>query len=244
MDAISWIEQNGKYTRAITAGVLRRACGRGKGECTWCGVPVPKPRRTWCSDECLKKFSLRCDPSAIRRAVRDRDQLVCQICGLDLGWLSRLIERIRRANADPVCTRFHRKINRRGKKNLRRNRRYIEINRYDYSAAYSVVLGWLYRRGFDGRRGGDLYEIDHIVPVVEGGGLCELSNYRLLCLPCHKEESRKLKARRSKRKDSHEQGQRKQAGVTGVPGGQDEPGWRRKGYLHRPGESGCVAVAT
>lgn len=31
---------------------------------------------------------------------------------------------------------------------------------------------------------------DHIVPVAEGGGLCDLTNMTTLCLPCHKAKRR------------------------------------------------------
>lgn len=40
-----------------------------------------------------------------------------------------------------------------------------------------------------------LWEADHIVPVVEGGGACGLDNYRTLCTPCHKSETAALAAR-------------------------------------------------
>lgn len=39
------------------------------------------------------------------------------------------------------------------------------------------------------------WQADHIVPVVEGGGLCGLENYRTLCLACHKRESAALAGR-------------------------------------------------
>lgn len=43
-----------------------------------------------------------------------------------------------------------------------------------------------------------LYEIDHIVPVCEGG-TSDDRNLRVLCVPCHKAETRKLAARRAAR---------------------------------------------
>ena len=39
---------------------------------------------------------------------------------------------------------------------------------------------------------GLFWQADHIVPVCEGGGECDLSNYRTLCTPCHDKETRKL----------------------------------------------------
>jgi 5-methylcytosine-specific restriction protein A len=31
-----------------------------------------------------------------------------------------------------------------------------------------------------------LWDADHIVPVIQGGGECDLSNIRTLCLRCHR----------------------------------------------------------
>jgi 5-methylcytosine-specific restriction endonuclease McrA len=40
-----------------------------------------------------------------------------------------------------------------------------------------------------------LWDADHIVPVVEGGGECDLANIRTLCLICHRQETAKLRER-------------------------------------------------
>jgi hypothetical protein len=45
--------------------------------------------------------------------------------------------------------------------------------------------------------GQHLWEADHIVPVVEGGGECGIENYRTLCIACHRAETAKLAARRA-----------------------------------------------
>ena len=37
-----------------------------------------------------------------------------------------------------------------------------------------------------------LWDADHILPVVEGGGECELANLRTLCLRCHRAVTRQL----------------------------------------------------
>lgn len=34
-----------------------------------------------------------------------------------------------------------------------------------------------------------LWDADHIVPVAEGGGECDLSNMRTLCLKCHRKRT-------------------------------------------------------
>lgn len=42
---------------------------------------------------------------------------------------------------------------------------------------------------------GHLWQADHVQPVVEGGGLCGLDNYRTLCTVCHKAETAALRKR-------------------------------------------------
>ncbi len=40
-----------------------------------------------------------------------------------------------------------------------------------------------------------LWDADHILPVAEGGGQCDLDNLRTLCLPCHREATANLRRR-------------------------------------------------
>jgi 5-methylcytosine-specific restriction enzyme A len=40
-----------------------------------------------------------------------------------------------------------------------------------------------------------LWDADHVVPVVEGGGECTLENMRTLCIPCHKRATADLRQR-------------------------------------------------
>lgn len=42
---------------------------------------------------------------------------------------------------------------------------------------------------------GGEWDMDHVVPVVEGGGECGLDGLRSLCRQCHKAETAKLAAR-------------------------------------------------
>jgi 5-methylcytosine-specific restriction protein A len=54
------------------------------------------------------------------------------------------------------------------------------------------------------------WDADHIVPVAEGGGESDLSNFRTLCIPCHRsvtaELRRRLAARRKAEKERATQG--------------------------------------
>lgn len=47
-----------------------------------------------------------------------------------------------------------------------------------------------------------LFDMDHKVPVVEGGGSCGLENLRTLCKPCHRQVTAALAARRAFRRRS------------------------------------------
>jgi 5-methylcytosine-specific restriction enzyme A len=47
--------------------------------------------------------------------------------------------------------------------------------------------------GLRGRK--TLWDADHIIPVAEGGGECDLSNMRTLCLKCHRVHTAELRER-------------------------------------------------
>ncbi len=44
-----------------------------------------------------------------------------------------------------------------------------------------------------------LWDADHILPVAEGGGECDLANIRTLCLVCHRRATAELRLRLRKR---------------------------------------------
>ena len=49
--------------------------------------------------------------------------------------------------------------------------------------------------GIRPKQRGSLWDADHIVPVVEGGGECDLANLRTLCLKCHRVSTAELRQR-------------------------------------------------
>jgi 5-methylcytosine-specific restriction endonuclease McrA len=61
----------------------------------------------------------------------------------------------------------------------------------DYAARRQFEKDWGLRR--------HLWDADHIVPVAEGGGECDLANMRTLCLRCHREATVALVKRRGAR---------------------------------------------
>ena len=65
---------------------------------------------------------------------------------------------------------------------------------------YTNRLAWLSERGLPkgliSRR--RWFDVDHILPVVEGGGSCGLDNLRALCVVCHKVVTAQLAAKRAR----------------------------------------------
>ena len=63
---------------------------------------------------------------------------------------------------------------------LRKNKRKL-----DYAARQRFEKEWGLRR--------NLWDADHILPVSQGGGECDLANMRTLCLKCHREATSRLR---------------------------------------------------
>jgi 5-methylcytosine-specific restriction protein A len=79
----------------MNASQYRKQQNRQRGECTWCGKPVAKGRRLWCSDACVEAYRSAYDWPHIRALVRARDHGVCARCGHDTEKLSRILSGLR-----------------------------------------------------------------------------------------------------------------------------------------------------
>ena len=80
---------------------------------------------------------------------------------------------------------------------------WIQLKRLRGAARVRTLLEW----GVKPRARKSLWDADHIVPVVEGGGECDLANIRTLCLKCHRAATAELRKRqlREKRREANEQ---------------------------------------
>jgi 5-methylcytosine-specific restriction protein A len=86
---------------------------------------------------------------------------------------------------------------------LERDRGICAIGRMDTRAAYAELrrsrgthrLRLLTRWGLKRINRKTLWDADHILPVVEGGGECDLENLRTLCLLCHRQQTLHLRRR-------------------------------------------------
>ncbi len=70
---------------------------------------------------------------------------------------------------------------------------WIHLKRLRGAARVRTLLEW----GVKPRARKSLWDADHIVPVVEGGGECDLANLRTLCLKCHRAATAELRKRRT-----------------------------------------------
>lgn len=66
-----------------------------------------------------------------------------------------------------------------------------DMRRFDFAARRRFLKEW----GLTERSRKSLWDADHIVPVAEGGGQCDLANMRTLCLKCHREATAELRVR-------------------------------------------------
>jgi 5-methylcytosine-specific restriction protein A len=66
-----------------------------------------------------------------------------------------------------------------------------EFRKLDYRARRQFLKEWKLKE--DWRR--SLWDADHVVPVAEGGGECDLANMRTLCLKCHRAATAELRKR-------------------------------------------------
>lgn len=214
----------------------RRAAPRSpvprSGTCTWCQGPVTPPRRSWCSDACVDEYRIRREPAYARDRVFDRDHGVCALCGLrteevrialasTLNEAKRLFERPRppprpygmslkawRALPPPPDTRDF----------SGSQRAYGHFERL--AARYGVkVPGWDELGGGVAAHVPHLWEMDHIVPVVEGGGGCGLNNLRTLCRLCHREATADLSRRRARERRIQRRREAPHAEMFGEGGG-------------------------
>ena len=192
-----------RYTKTIPEKDLPKG-PNGRNLCRWCKTEVKPPRRTMCSEACVHEYSIRCNPAYARSHVEKRDKGVCALCSLDTWKLERVINKLLRLIGKPHYIRRpgdNRYDSRYGwgweRLAIGERRKATAINRLDAIVAQ-------YPRAFTPSRycsyqtATSLWQSDHIIPVVEGGGECGLENLRTLCTNCHRKETKELHARLKK----------------------------------------------
>ena len=148
-------------------------------------------RRTFCSAECVHEWRLRSDMAYVRSRLYERDRGVCSECHLDTRALVQKIER----EWDRARARQHLTEETYLHDWAYRLRHGLDLTLEKILKKYKIPM----HRWASSRVHG-IWDADHIVPVIEGGGLSGLENFRTLCLRCHKGETAKLAHRRAKKR--------------------------------------------
>lgn len=81
-----------RYHRKLNIeDVPARRASDGTPLCRWCGGPLPRRRRQWCSQTCVDEYLIRSQPREVHHRVYARDHGVCSQCGIDTVLLRRLL---------------------------------------------------------------------------------------------------------------------------------------------------------
>lgn len=137
------------------------------GGCRRCGGEIHPPRRTFCSAACVHEHKLRTNGTYLRNCTFRRDDAVCAICGFDTKTLAKQLRQMtaqvgrRKRDIRPEFTEEYERV----------------------CKAHGISLK---RKTWGTARGGGLWDADHIVRVVDGGGCAGMDNIRTLCCSCHK----------------------------------------------------------
>ena len=166
-----------------------------KGKCRWCGADTPKGRKTWCSQDCVNQYLMRSSAQHVRSMLKTRDQGTCAICGIDADFEYRLWQHNRKEAlrlADWLAQRSRYNLNWSGSDWVWRDTSWPDTKDV-IKFRIQIMIKYSHGNWTPGRRSG--WDADHIIPVSEGGGQCDLANYRTLCHPCHKRTTKELAAR-------------------------------------------------
>ena len=146
--------------------------------CAWCAENLPSTslargvQATYCSQKCVDEGRLKRGGMFSSSRVRE------QIFALEGGVCCRC-----RRNAHALYTRLF---------GLQPSERLNVLAHANWGLPKSsTALERLLQHPTEG----DFWQADHIVPVIEGGGGCDLGNLQTLCTPCHRIETGKLRAR-------------------------------------------------
>ncbi len=168
------------------------------GLCTWCCETITAPRRTmWCSSTCNEAYALT-QPEVLAGLVEERDHGVCEICTLNTWRLHNFFRRygsgwgrwcswaLDRSGPEAMLARWR---------------------RHGWGGRAVTQRSWVSAErpfrllGLEPRL--DLFprsrwwDMDHRVPIIEGGALFDLGNLRTLCPWCHTRETAALAGRRA-----------------------------------------------
>lgn len=160
--------------------------------CRFCEKPIVSKRRSsWCSTECSTEGAIRMNGGYARFKVEERDHGVCAKCGMDTEYVKSILNPYLKEAANQL---------RDGQPEFAQNLRIIVYQAlFDFGFS-SRIASSAAGHSWGGTINTHLWEADHILPVIHGGGGCGLDNLRTMCRACHHHATAALAGSRAKTK--------------------------------------------
>lgn len=129
------------------------------GKCAWCKGDLPKRRRRWCSDSCVRcawDTAYPQTPSSKMFRLIHFQNCACTYCGL--SYEETIEDKIQKEYA----------------LNLKYHPDRLKVSYHQL-----------------GSNTGNIWHVDHIIPIFKGGkGICP-KNLQVICVSCHKQKTAK-----------------------------------------------------
>ncbi|OLY82786.1 DNA annealing helicase and endonuclease ZRANB3 [Smittium mucronatum] len=145
--------------------------------CRYCGKETDSYYQTFCNRNCVLEFQVRTKAQHVRTNLLERDGGVCQLCGFPAHQWYKKISTSNYSQAMELLDTIEREQSPLWKKKTGSTRNINNWTRHgthEYCKLFNSGMFW---------------EAAHIRDVADGGGVCGLEGYRILCVPCHERES-------------------------------------------------------
>lgn len=158
----------------------------GQRPCRWCKGPVPKPKRNWCGDpKCVDAWRFRTDPAFFRATVAREKGTTCAHCGLDTAPLDpcfliqQLLLTTDATRVDPAWRTWTERPE--------TDRAGLLYPLSHWTGLLLDAMAWRASANVPARE--PAWQVDHIIPVADGGPYFDMDNLQVLCAPCHRIKS-------------------------------------------------------
>ena len=165
-------------------------CGKTKAE-------FKKGMRVYCSKVCRDEYASKYTHwSEVREKVLNRDKLTCQECGINPSKQRKLNKKEEKKRLKEWAKSNKMIID------TWRDERLVNLSK-SFEEEYNRIMndGFAMDRAISWEEKTQLFrgipnnsvemEVDHIVPIAQGGDMWDMNNMKTLCKKCHKKKTKK-----------------------------------------------------